>query len=41
MNMLLTQETSQWKENAQKRISERDWKSNSRAVALSVLTQLE
>ncbi|GAA3936486.1 helix-turn-helix domain-containing protein [Chitinophaga oryziterrae] len=40
LNKLISKETSQWKEKAQKRISERDWKSNSRAVALTVLTQL-
>jgi len=40
LNKLISNETSQRKEKAQKRISERDWKSNSRAVALTVLTQL-
>lgn len=41
LDKLVSKETSQWKEHAETRMKERDWKKNSRAVAIAVLSQLK
>jgi len=40
LNKLISKTPSNWRNKAEKRISEKDWKKNSRAVAITVLSQL-